>query len=398
MYKITRGELQKLKHIENQVMIMGGSSSSSIKYANRVIRDVTGIESCCSKILASSRPDWVVIDYIKSANGPFFVRFFNPALDSIRIDMITVLRTAVIFLEKGQKKKYEEVSKIYRKAVKRVRRMVGNSQEEIYKESIKSLKKFGKYGTRAYFDKDGDYEEEEHDSRSSLKTDMDFLNAIAIKEAELQRSLTDDEVESIYMTMFSAVPESNVDVEPEWADAVETFINENRDALNDAIAAIEAGGDAEEIMKQFYTDHLPTTVKPRPAIVSSAPDIKVKRKEKSVVIMPEEERATVDSLEDIQELYHVIGDAEDVTVVDVTPAEVVDIPDESDPILDALKRSPESVQIEPATTFEMPKVDVDSFDKEDDSPREAIRNRHRNKTGDLSELVDIYNSTMGDAD
>ena len=100
-------------------------SMSRTRFADRVIADVCGIDNFASSVLASRNPDAVILNAIRGSRGDSLLRLFSEQMHDARLELVTVLFDAVR-VGGTDRDAHEYLQKLYQKAVKKTRKLVGS--------------------------------------------------------------------------------------------------------------------------------------------------------------------------------------------------------------------------------------------------------------------------------
>lgn len=233
------GMEQGLRYIEREVRFMVKDQFGNptyAKYADRVIEDACGIPNFCSTVLSSKRPLTAILRAVRGPRGDVIMRFFNSALHDTRIEMVMVLAEVVKLRShnnRNSKNAHDYLMKLYRKANKRMVRLItGSKNKESFKSMYRGLRDFAKMDDFDYDDEDEDDIDDYFETNSefgdsdyaeaclnayrdgknppeidvinpsvrmspSLKGNEEILSEIAAIESKLGRHLTDAELDNL---------------------------------------------------------------------------------------------------------------------------------------------------------------------------------------------------------
>ena len=155
------GMEQGLRYIEREIRFMVKDQFGNptyVKYADRVVEDTCGVPNFCSTVLSSKRPLTAILRAVRGPRGDIIARFFNSALHDTRIEMVMVLAEAIKLRShnnRNSKNAHDYLMKLYRKAIKRMVRLItGSKNKESYKSMYRGLRDFARMDDYDYDDDD----------------------------------------------------------------------------------------------------------------------------------------------------------------------------------------------------------------------------------------------------
>ena len=133
-------------------------------YADRVIKDITGVRSFCSTVLASGKPTVVVMNVLQGPRGNLLIRFFDEQLHQARMEMVSLLYNATT--KHHSKSEYQMLLKLYKKSVKKARKLVDpkGTHEDSVTDNYPGLKALT--GLGSFVDDDDPFAEDDSDYES----------------------------------------------------------------------------------------------------------------------------------------------------------------------------------------------------------------------------------------
>lgn len=143
----------------------------NIKYADRVIADITGVSNMCTAVFSTRMQLKLINRLVNGPCGTRLTKFFNASLHESRCELVKLLAEAVNLRNENKKDvdvAYKFLRSLYKKSIKKMKILINGtkSSENVYSNVYTNLAKFSK--NVHYLDDYIDYDDDEDDDMLPL--------------------------------------------------------------------------------------------------------------------------------------------------------------------------------------------------------------------------------------